>query len=220
LSVDHKWGASGKYFNFNKNQLDAILDTNNWHGKTFTACNTRRNQCKQLIVWRKANGGSKGDAHGRINPYGSAKAGDWKVGDKITFDKYCGQKAKCYPRNKCRDGYMDKTNGKYKYWGCGWKCTGGRYYTDGVCNCACVKKPPTCPNKALSNPFDQIDVIDDIADEAFVGGLLVGNYSPYWIYLAVSIPFLFCVFFNVFCAWKNYKNDKKIYEKVDLINEM
>merc|ERR1712241_512922 len=40
---------------------------------------------KTVIVWRNPNGGSRGDAHGRYDPYSTAKDGDWAVGDQITF---------------------------------------------------------------------------------------------------------------------------------------
>ena len=41
----------------------------------------------------------------------------------------------------CNPGYVDKTKGRINWWACGAKCKGGKYFTDGVCNCACIKNP-------------------------------------------------------------------------------
>jgi len=79
LSVDHKFGPSvvGKYFNFDKDALDTILGRSDWS-------NERLGTDKgTVVVWRNPNGGSVGDAHGRLDK--SAKKGDWSVGDEITF---------------------------------------------------------------------------------------------------------------------------------------
>lgn len=46
-----------------------------------------------------------------------------------------------YKQGPCNPGYYDKTNGNYKWWACGAKCEGGKFYTDGGCNCACQKIP-------------------------------------------------------------------------------
>jgi len=80
LSTNHVDTNGGKYFNFKKEQLDAILGTTSWSGNKLKVGND-----KTVIVWRGPNGGSKGDAHGRYDPFGTAKDGDWAVGDKITF---------------------------------------------------------------------------------------------------------------------------------------
>jgi len=50
----------------------------------------------------------------------------------------------CKPRGPCDAGYMDQTDGNWNWWACGSKCAGGQYYTDGVCNCACVDEPDLC----------------------------------------------------------------------------
>merc|ERR1712204_50329 len=76
LSVDHKSGAKGKYFNFDKNALDVALGRQDWSGERLTL----RDGMK-VAVWRNANGGSVGDAHGRKDD--SAKEGDWSTGDKL-----------------------------------------------------------------------------------------------------------------------------------------
>ena len=46
----------------------------------------------------------------------------------------------------CQPGYVDKTNGKYNWWACGKNCKGGKFYTDGVCNCACQLPEVKDPN--------------------------------------------------------------------------
>merc|ERR1712157_89747 len=73
--------------NFEKEQLDAILGRTNWSNQRLKVSNG-----KEVVVWRHANGGSKGDAHGRwdVNP----KANQFWIGQKVTFTdcsaaKYC-----------------------------------------------------------------------------------------------------------------------------------
>jgi len=80
LSTDHRHTNGGKYFNFDITALDAILGRTTWHGEKLKVGND-----KTVIVWRNPNGGSKGDAHGRYDPFSTAKDGDWAVGDQITF---------------------------------------------------------------------------------------------------------------------------------------
>jgi len=43
-------------------------------------------------------------------------------------------------RTTCKAGYVDKTGGKARNWGCfnGYQCEGGKYLTDFYCRCACV----------------------------------------------------------------------------------
>merc|ERR1719461_1705778 len=79
-SVDHKFGPSvaGKYFNFDKDELDMILGRSDWSNERLDTDEGT------VVVWRNPNGWV-GDAFGRYDPYGSAKANDWAVGDKITF---------------------------------------------------------------------------------------------------------------------------------------
>merc|ERR1719447_406030 len=81
LSVDHKSGRSGLYFNFNRHQIKGL-----YPGKTFKffAFNTRTNQAGRVVVWGQSNGGSIGDAHGRFDsdPV-SPKVDQWKIGDSF-----------------------------------------------------------------------------------------------------------------------------------------
>merc|ERR1712154_705235 len=98
LSIDHKSGTKGKYFNFDMKALDAILGRKDWSGDRLEVSNG-----KKVVVWRNPNGGSKGDAHGRWDK--SAKKNDWSVGDKITFSDCkggiaCG-KAQCGAGEYC-----------------------------------------------------------------------------------------------------------------------
>merc|ERR1712048_379866 len=86
LSVDHKWADEGTYFNFDKKELDEILGRTDWSNERLEIGNGMK-----LVVWRNPNGGSKGDAHGRKDPYQTAKANDWSIGDKIKL-KDCGGK--------------------------------------------------------------------------------------------------------------------------------
>jgi len=78
LSVDHGSGGEGKYFNFDKEELDAILGRTDWSGERLAVSNG-----KQVVVWRNANGASKGDAHGRWDE--KAKENQWSIGDKVKF---------------------------------------------------------------------------------------------------------------------------------------
>merc|ERR1712190_102468 len=78
LSTNHVDTNGGKYFNFDKTALDAILGRTTWHNAKLKVGND-----KTVIVWRKPYG--KGDAFGRYDPFSTAKDGDWAVGDKITF---------------------------------------------------------------------------------------------------------------------------------------
>jgi len=80
LSTDHKNTNRGRYFNFDTTALDAILGRTTWHGEKLKVGND-----KTVVVWRNPNGGSKGDGHGRYDPYSTTKDGDWAVGDQITF---------------------------------------------------------------------------------------------------------------------------------------
>merc|ERR1719410_1696101 len=86
LSVDHKWADDGMYFNFDKRELDEILGRTDWSNERLEIGNGMK-----LVVWRNPNGGSKGDEHGRKDPYQTAKANDWSVGDRIKL-KDCGGK--------------------------------------------------------------------------------------------------------------------------------
>merc|ERR1712190_512042 len=79
LSVDHASGVEGKYFNFDKKELDAILGRSDWSNERLKVGNK-----KVVAVWRNPNGGSKGDAHGRYDPKLWAQKNDWSVGDKVT----------------------------------------------------------------------------------------------------------------------------------------
>mmetsp|Transcript_73283 Transcript_73283/g.65971 ORF Transcript_73283/g.65971 Transcript_73283/m.65971 type:complete len:269 (-) Transcript_73283:284-1090(-) len=76
-------------------------------------------------------------------------------GGKYWTDGYCNcacvDRQQCeneckHNRGPCYEGYEDVTDGNFEYWACGVDCPGGKYYTDGVCNCACQDKPDKCPD--------------------------------------------------------------------------
>lgn len=78
LSIDHESGVEGKYFNFDKAELDAILGRDDWSNERLEVSNG-----KKVVVWRNSNGGSKGDAHGRWDK--NPKAGQFWIGQKVFF---------------------------------------------------------------------------------------------------------------------------------------
>ena len=90
LSNDHRSGEVGMYFNFDGKSID-------WKGKgkmALQVLNTRNGKKGEVMMWNKMNGGSKGTAHGRWNPFSSKKKGDWQVGDVLAV--YC---SKCLVSN-------------------------------------------------------------------------------------------------------------------------
>merc|ERR1719461_1421465 len=104
-SVDHEFGPSvvGKYFNFDKDELDTILGRSDWS-------NERLDTDKgTVVVWRNPNGGSVGDAHGRFDK--SAKAYDWSVGDEITFLDCSTNEIEPEPESKAKQGEICKDGG-------------------------------------------------------------------------------------------------------------
>ena len=83
-SNDHSSGRTGQYFNFNAAELDGSFGREDWGGHIrFVTTNRYPNPVK-VIVWRSKNGGSKGDAHGRLEPYNESIR-PWRTGDKIVF---------------------------------------------------------------------------------------------------------------------------------------
>lgn len=64
----------------------------------------------------------------------------------------------CYPQGPCNNGYMDKTDGSWNWWGCGSGCAGGTYFTDGVCNCACIPEAPCEPESTGNSSIDCVFV--------------------------------------------------------------
>ena len=82
LSVDHKTGLAGKYFNFAISEMDAVLGTSDWSVKVGTL-HSREHGPVEVKLWRNANGGSSGSGHGRLNSIPAVVAGYWKVGDGL-----------------------------------------------------------------------------------------------------------------------------------------
>lgn len=83
LSNDHNHGTVGQYFNFDVASAGVSLGRDIVHNEQLWAWSERKGIWAQTIVWTSANGGSRGDGHGRKNP--SSSPGDWEVGDRITF---------------------------------------------------------------------------------------------------------------------------------------
>lgn len=83
LSNDHAHGVIGKYFNFNL--ADAVQAVGRQLSGTnrFRVRNERTGTSALVVVWSNPNGGSVGDAHGRLDS--GAAPGDWEVGDSLTL---------------------------------------------------------------------------------------------------------------------------------------
>eukprot|EP01083_Nonionella_stella_P053135 140683_1 len=82
LSVDHSTGPIGMYFNFDISTVNDILGEEFKTGD-YKIKNWRTNAVVDVRMWSNSNGGSSGDGHGRINPKGNAKAGDWQKDDLL-----------------------------------------------------------------------------------------------------------------------------------------
>jgi len=84
-----------------------------------------------------SNDKSQATRYGWAHNCNGGKGGGWAL------DIY-RMKTECYAQGRCADGYMDKTNGNPNWWGCGVDCPGGKYWTDGVCGCACIPDFTNC----------------------------------------------------------------------------
>ncbi|XP_066919851.1 uncharacterized protein [Clytia hemisphaerica] len=81
VSVDHKSGKTGQYFNFDRKYIKELSNNGNL---TFQAYNLRTGQIGEVIVWGSANGGTTGDSHGRFNSNKVAPMpGQWRKGDRL-----------------------------------------------------------------------------------------------------------------------------------------
>ena len=84
LSVNHKSGVTGKYFNFSVDKTDRIFgNSTKWASKKFKILNKRKGQIATVILWRTPNGGSSGSGHGRLDPPNSARANQWRINDEL-----------------------------------------------------------------------------------------------------------------------------------------
>jgi hypothetical protein len=86
-STDHASGVNGgTYFNYDvasasaANGGDPVVNNAN-----YMVTNLRSGKYGQVILWTGANGGSRGDGHGRWDP--DRNDGDWRVGDRIVFGR-------------------------------------------------------------------------------------------------------------------------------------
>ena len=80
LSVDHRGGVIGKFFNFMRKSLPGF-ETGPMRLK---AMNSRTRQCGNVRLWANTNGGSIGDAHGRFE--NEHREGQWEIGDKVLLN--------------------------------------------------------------------------------------------------------------------------------------
>jgi len=85
LSIDHISGKVGQYFNFDIAAANAALGAPLQHNTVHHIRNMRTGQAGLARFWTTANGGSKGDGHGRWEPLEDAAPGQWQIGDKIQF---------------------------------------------------------------------------------------------------------------------------------------
>lgn len=83
FSVDHRSGRIGAYFNFSIAQAHSVLGRPLVHNERLNLSNARTGEERLAVVWTRANGGSKGDGHGRWDA--SYSDGDWRVGDLLAF---------------------------------------------------------------------------------------------------------------------------------------
>src|ERR1051325_10209187 len=80
LSVRHKNGSKGKYFDFDAADLDAILGRKDWDDTLISVSPNANGAFRQARVWRSSNGGP-GTAHGRYEA--DPKDDDWRSGDLV-----------------------------------------------------------------------------------------------------------------------------------------
>ena len=93
LSVDHRSGDMGRYFNFIRVSIPGLeVDGTLW----LKAKNKRTGFLSEIQVWGKPNGGSVGDAHGRWSVYEQSAPGQWKTGDTIIVFVTGGRRSRIY----------------------------------------------------------------------------------------------------------------------------
>lgn len=83
LSVDHANGIPGMYFNFDVASAGDVLGRPLTNDEVLWAMKEGSDTWRQVVMWTNPNGGSVGDGHGRLDPYGSAGSGDWSEGDHM-----------------------------------------------------------------------------------------------------------------------------------------
>ena len=86
LAIDHAYGAkeNGKYFHFNKQDIDNYLLRPLKENERFKVRIKRTNYTGSVIMWPSNNGGARGNAHGRFDkdPIGSG-IGYFRINDQI-----------------------------------------------------------------------------------------------------------------------------------------
>ena len=95
LSVEHTDGVVGKFFHFNMASVDGF-DSGDTE-LVLTVVNSRTQEEVTVALFSNPNGGTAGDAHGRIQPSEEAQAGDWQVGDELLIvdTSYCPGEPRC-----------------------------------------------------------------------------------------------------------------------------
>ena len=78
LSVDHRSGVLGKYFNFMRTSIPGLKVDGTL---VLKAKNQRTGVLGEIKVWAASNGGSVGDAHGRWDA--APGPGQWETGDTV-----------------------------------------------------------------------------------------------------------------------------------------
>lgn len=87
-SVDHVQGIDGKYFNFNKDRAELLLERQMGSMETWNVqCLAHPGQVTEVTVWNQMNGGTIGEAHGRLSV--GAAEGDWQAGDCLVLIDEC-----------------------------------------------------------------------------------------------------------------------------------
>jgi len=83
LSIEHESDTMGKYFHFDEARTEEIWQYTLQDREDFTVVCDRTGETTEVTIWDHANGGSIGDAHGRLSE--GAAEGDWEVGDCLTL---------------------------------------------------------------------------------------------------------------------------------------
>lgn len=92
LSVDHRHGQDGEYFNFDVSQAESALGSSLVHGGFYRVTNLRSGWSGDVIIWTSPYGGSVGDGVGRkgtrTDPSDRSlkSPSDWQIGDVIKFE--------------------------------------------------------------------------------------------------------------------------------------
>mmetsp|Transcript_73282 Transcript_73282/g.65968 ORF Transcript_73282/g.65968 Transcript_73282/m.65968 type:complete len:268 (-) Transcript_73282:284-1087(-) len=127
-----------------------------------------------------------------------------------------GQTEVCEARGPCNEGYMDVTEGNYNWWACGADCEGGKYYTDGVCNCAC-QPAGQC---AMTPTYHNFNLYRFAPSLAFIRTFGVfGEYLVIMLLLAIMVITTLCCYKKRKMIFKK-SNKYKVVSMADSSSEM